>query len=104
MFRLMDHPTTKMSESDTCVLEDAIESVYDRSDIYGKPEDSFRTIAEMWNSYLSAEEIDPNITPHDVANMMILLKVARNAGGNYHKDNWVDIAGYAECGAKSENE
>ena len=32
--------------------------------------------------------------------MMILLKVARVAGGSESIDNWVDIAGYAACGGE----
>ena len=34
--------------------------------------------------------------------MMILMKIARNV----HKpkrDNWVDIAGYSQCGGKIDN-
>ena len=32
--------------------------------------------------------------------MMILMKIARNMGGVYKQDNWIDIAGYAVCGAE----
>jgi Domain of unknown function (DUF6378) len=35
------------------------------------------------------------ITPHDVALMMMLLKVARTAGGTFNLDNYIDAAGYA---------
>jgi len=75
----------------------------ERSDEYGEPEDSFDTIAELWNGFLRGGGIaDPNLDGADVANMMILLKVARNSQGHYHEDNWVDIAGYAESGARVE--
>lgn len=98
----MDHPTTKiMEEQETKILDDAIQAVYGRTDIYGKPEDTFQTIAELWNGFLRGTGIpDPNIDCEDVANMMILLKVARSAEGHYHKDNWIDIAGYAENAAR----
>ena len=64
---------------------------------YGKPEDSFQTIARFWSGYLDRE-----IKPADVAVMMILLKVARIKSGTGKKDNWVDIAGYAACGGELE--
>jgi len=86
---------------DTHILHSAIETVYERPETHGEPEDSFETIAEMWNGYFRGNGIgDPNIRPHDVANLMVLLKVARNSEGHYHEDNYVDIAGYAENGAR----
>jgi hypothetical protein len=97
----MDEPDS----TDTRVLEDAIETVYDRPSTHGEPEDSFAAIAGLWNEYLRAGGIrDPNVQPEDVANMMVLLKVARNAEGHYHEDNYVDIAGYAENGARLHND
>ena len=38
-----------------------------------------------------------NISIDDVANMMILLKLARAKQNPDHLDNFVDIAGYAAC-------
>jgi hypothetical protein len=70
-----------------------------RDTAYGKPEDSFSAIADLWNAYLDA--VDGDLRPHDVAAMMILLKLARVAGsGGTHHDSWVDAAGYAACGAE----
>lgn len=70
-----------------------------REQDYGSPEDNFQAIADLWNSYLSANtKFDPDITPHDVAMMMCLLKIARTATGDaYHMDNYIDLAGYAAC-------
>lgn len=65
----------------------------DRQNSYGKPEDNFRRIAAFWSSYLGVP-----VENHDVANMMILMKVARLMQTPGHKDSWVDIAGYAACG------
>lgn len=70
----------------------------ERAGTYGKAEDSFATIAEMWGAYLN----NP-VTSADVANMMILLKVARNSSGVYKDDNWIDICGYAALGAEIQN-
>lgn len=60
-----------------------------RENTYGRPEDSFGYISELWSGYL-----EQNITKHDVAMMMCLLKIARAKNG-YHIDNYVDICGYA---------
>ena len=67
----------------------------DREDAYGTPEQNFAKIADLWAAYLCR-----SIEPHDVAAMMALLKIARIAGGQPKNDNWVDIAGYAACGAE----
>lgn len=66
----------------------------DRENIYGSPEDNFELVSEFWVSYLSSKSV---FYPQDVANMMILLKVARAATGKFNADNYIDIAGYAAC-------
>lgn len=73
----------------------------DRDKNYGSPEDSFTTIARMWNAYLDAKPVKV-IDGKDVAAMMALLKVARIAAGVYKADNWIDLAGYAACGGEIE--
>jgi len=82
------------SDADTHVLDDAADAVYERADTHGA-EDCFGTIADMWATYL-----DTDVDEGDVCNMMILLKVARNKEGVYTDDNWEDIAGYSESGAR----
>lgn len=78
---------TILETAEACVCRD-------RQDQYGKPEDSFGAIADLWTAYLgTGQEIDPV----DVANMMVLLKIARAKGNPKHRDNWVDMAGYAAC-------
>lgn len=67
----------------------------ERQGIYGEAEDSFSVIAQMWAAYLGKE-----IKSEDVANMMILMKVARNSSGVYKDDNWIDICGYAALGGE----
>jgi hypothetical protein len=62
---------------------------------YGTPEDNFSRIAVMWGSYLKTK-----IRPHDVANMMILLKVVRSQNSPEKEDTWIDVAGYAACGVE----
>lgn len=83
-------PTTRktiLEAAEKCVCQD-------RQDTYGRPEDSFNAIADLWTAYLDAGR---EITPVDVANMMILLKVGRAKENPKHQDNWVDMAGYAAC-------
>lgn len=67
-----------------------------RTQDYGPPEDSFAMIAKYWSTYLDRE-----ITSIDVANMMILLKVARQSGCAGSIDSYIDIAGYAACGGET---
>lgn len=74
----------------------------DRDRKYGSPEDSFWAIAHYWTVYLQQVGHLPEhreLTAEDTAIMMILLKIARQAGRG-KLDNWVDIAGYAACGAE----
>lgn len=58
---------------------------------YGNVTLSFERIARLWGGYLNRE-----VSAHDVAHMMILMKVARAQNG-YHRDSYVDVAGYAGC-------
>jgi hypothetical protein len=80
-------------------LETAIAAVcQNREQDYGSPEDNFKLIADLWRVYLTARK--NHINSDDVAVLMILLKVARVASGHGKDDNWIDIAGYAACGAE----
>jgi hypothetical protein len=74
----------------------------ERQDPYGEPEDSFGTIASFWSAYLAARRCGSDLGPFDVAAMMALLKLARIAhSGGTHVDSWIDLAGYAGCGAET---
>ena len=72
----------------------------DRNEQYGEPEDSFRAIAELWETYVRETCVTPGadvcIHAADVAMMMVLLKVARTFGAT-KADTYIDIAGYAAC-------
>ena len=83
----------------TEVLEAAAKIVCgERQENYGTPENNFRQIADLWRAYLHIE-----ITPTDVAMMMALLKIARIKTGTATDDSFVDLAGYAACGAEIEH-
>lgn len=78
------------------ILNRAIDLVDgDRQDTHGEKEENFQNIAVLWSAYLGMDLI-----PQDVANMMVLLKVARTKTGKFNIDDYVDMAGYAGCGAE----
>lgn len=66
----------------------------ERAADYGDAKASFSRIAQLWSAYTGI-----GITPWDVAQMMILLKVSR-AKTSRKRDTLVDIVGYAECASK----
>lgn len=84
-------------------LEKAKECVlHDRNNTYGgEPEESFSTIAKLWDVYLGnrlyRDFEESVIDATDVAIMMALLKIGRIITGYYHEDNYIDLAGYAAC-------
>ncbi|MBA3551188.1 hypothetical protein H0W32_03200 [Patescibacteria group bacterium] len=70
---------------------------------YGDPNADFKRTAGLWEIYIQGiiEKAggEFKLSPHDVAVMMILLKVSRLSWSPDKEDHWVDIAGYAACGA-----
>lgn len=85
-------------------IQKAIEIITgDREQEYGEPENSFETIAEFWEAYLTAREGAP-IRDWDVAVMMALLKIARIANGKFKEDSYVDAIGYLAIGAELASE
>lgn len=72
------------------ILEEALRLIRgDREKEYGDVSVSFERIAKMWSAYLGTD-----VNETDVASMMIMLKTSRTRNG-YHRDSFVDIAGYA---------
>lgn len=67
----------------------------ERQDAYGRPEDSFEIISSFWNTYLTAKgyQVAWQLNADDVAMMMTLLKIAREAQ-QYKRDNVIDAIGY----------
>lgn len=72
----------------------------DRAKTHGDKVGNHTKIANLWNAYIS-NKYPALALPHpfdatDVAQMMILLKIARTqSGGTHNPDNYVDAAGYA---------
>jgi len=77
-------------------LEKAIEIVtQDRNLDYSAPENNFADISVLWSTYL-----DVDVTPYDVAILNMLQKIARIKTSPQLIDHWIDISGYAACGAE----
>jgi hypothetical protein len=73
------------------ILDTAKEYVTkDRAATHGDAERNFGLIAAYWSAHLNK-----NITAHDVAVMMTLLKLARMKSNPAHIDSAVDAAGYS---------
>lgn len=76
------------------VLEEALRITRgDRQAQYGPPDQDFQRTAKMWSALKGVE-----FSAREVALFMVLLKCSRQTHQN-KRDNWVDIAGYARCGA-----
>lgn len=68
----------------------------EREETYGDPSKNLKQIAAYWSVHLSGTTGENIVlTPDDVCEMMILLKVARLGTTPSHTDSLVDIAGYA---------
>ena len=69
-----------------------------RQQTHGSKERSLSSIAKLWSTFLHIRGVLPsdlNITPNDVAILMVLLKVSRQATGDKNLDHFIDMAGYA---------
>lgn len=91
-----------LHKAEKCVCED-------RDKQYKGPENSFKAIASLWNSFLYSKGLIVNdsaewkgIKPEDVAVMMALLKIARISTGAFKEDSYVDACGYLACGGELE--
>ncbi len=84
-----------MTTPGAALLSEAAETIRQREGAHGDKGRTFAMIAAMWSAYLGAE-----VSPADVAQMMVLLKVARaRCGDRTHHDHYVDQAGYVACTA-----
>ncbi|HJO14944.1 MAG TPA: DUF6378 domain-containing protein [Candidatus Pacearchaeota archaeon] len=57
---------------------------------YGDKTENHRNIAQLWSAYL-----EYTVSPHDVAILMCLLKVARTKLGAVSKDTYMDMSAYS---------
>lgn len=62
---------------------------------HGDRRDNHRNIACLWTGWLKARGlVVRDLTPHDAAMMMGLLKDARTLAGGFNPDDYVDGAAY----------
>ena len=61
----------------------------DREKDYGDKVHNHNNIAKLWSAYKDIE-----ITAHDVAVMMVLLKIARTKLGEISEDTYIDMSAY----------
>lgn len=88
------------------ILDGAAEAVnVTRNVSYGEPENNFANIARLINAHLIARfgADAPTLSNGDVAIIGIAFKLGRLGGNMSHMDSWMDVAGYAACGAEMES-
>ena len=61
-----------------------------RHEEYGDKKTNHNNIAKLWKAYLGIE-----LDAHDVAILMLLLKIARTKSGNPTEDTYIDMVGYS---------
>jgi len=71
-----------------------------RNSSHGDKERSFNVIANLWNDYLRGRKVNEglNFTPIsavDVAQMMVLMKIARSIQGTPILDHFLDASAYS---------
>lgn len=72
-----------------------------RNATHGDKERSFLAIAWLWNAYLESRPLPgEEIRAFDVAQMMVLMKMARANQGQAIRDHFVDQAGYSAIAAE----
>lgn len=89
--------TAEKASPTKTALQEAQEIIYgDREKTYGHPAKNLQRIADLWTQYLVPHiEHQENLSAQDVAQMMILLKIARLQNQPDHRDSRVDVVGYA---------
>lgn len=83
------------------ILHHAAKIIRTRGMEHGHTQKSFTLIAQLWTAYIqhaSATRTDYALLPQDVAQMMVLLKMARSVYG-FSTDNFTDSAGYTALAA-----
>jgi len=83
------------------ILETAAKTISVKGNEHGDTEASFCMIGELWVAYIRHIAVirgHIQLDASDVAQMMVLLKIARSAYGT-GDDNYVDAAGYTAIAA-----
>lgn len=76
------------------LLQEATKAVCaDRNQTYGSPTANFERAASLSSTLLGQP-----IQPHQIALILMTVKMSRLVETPEHGDSWIDIAGYAACG------
>jgi hypothetical protein len=71
--------------------------VADRQERYGHPYDVYKIATHLWSVYIAGRKKQVvDFDPADIANMMILLKMARETTSPGDEQTIEDFAGYAD--------
>jgi predicted nucleic acid-binding protein len=74
------------------IFSDAINAIFDdRFKTHGDFGRQHERAAALWTAYLNGKQ---EVSAHDVAVMMVLLKISRIREGGHSHDHYVDMAGY----------
>ncbi len=84
-----------LQQAEKCITQD-------RAATHGDAEDSFSSIAALWEWWMIHRDGGP-LTAYDVAMMMSLFKHARAASNKKHDDNFVDAIGYLALASEMTN-
>ena len=99
-----EYDPTPYVAPEALILRDAEDLITgERNGDYGPAGEDFEVISQFWNTYLQALGMRVFINAKDVALMMTLLKVRREAT-HPKRDNLVDAAGYVALAQKIEEE
>lgn len=75
----------------------------DRNRSYGEPTQNFQDIADLWNTqFRHLLKEGSRFSPADIAAAMVAVKLVRRIASS-DPDNWIDMAGYAACGAECDS-
>lgn len=66
----------------------------DRAEVYGDAATEFQKVALAWSAVFGWQ-----VTPEQVPQAMVLLKMIRLQNRPTHVDSWIDMAGYTALGA-----
>lgn len=72
----------------------------DRNAQYGEPYDDFLKVADALNAYGYSGPGGRKIMPRDIPFFQVLVKLSRIVESPTKMDSWIDMAGYAACGAE----
>lgn len=68
----------------------------DRAKTHGHALTQHQVAAGLWSHYLRGRgKLENDLTGHEVAMLLMLLKASRDAVGAHNRDNFVDAVGYA---------